>query len=225
MNKLFALVIFCVLNSSAMEAPLKTAAPESQLSIRGEISLNEALRLGTLVAKENEIEFADFESSPTFTRPLFSIPLRNVNSYIYSLLTKIFKDDYYEKAKIVEEKILQKTELNEQDVLDYQIPLVHIFFSNFDLTYRDRTVARLIHDNDTRSLNEKNVSCALLYRDNNVFALNRCLYKAALAAQNVEAINIQRSKQMYFDTPQTIVQRIAELYTITQEDKPQVATP
>lgn len=191
-----------------MDNPQAAAKPQSD--IRKSISLNEALRFGTLEAKQDILEFPDFESCPSAPMPPYTIPLRNINPYIYAMLAD--DTDYRKAADSVIIKLLKNIPLVEQDILDYQMPKIFEFLTDLDIHIKRKSLTAAIRGLAGLSAEQKNKGCALVKTDTSLLLNRRALYKAALAAQNSDAINTHRTKQMHFEeSPLTIVQELAKL--------------
>jgi hypothetical protein len=215
MKKLFALIIFGCLNIQAMDAPMPTA-DDPRLTTRKFISLNEALRLGTLVAKDEILEFPDFESALKPNLPLYSMPLKNINPYIYEMLADT--SETVDVTNLVKENIKKNMQLTNQEILNYQIPLVQQFLTDLDLTVLARNIRNMIKSNLNACDENKKKACDRLKFDKYIFTFNRSSYKAALAALNLDAINTSKKRQMYFEEPLTIIQEIVRLRDQAQKD-------
>lgn len=175
---------------------------------RNIISLNEAIRLGTLQAKDDSITYEDFEAK----FPSFSMPITEVNTHMYR--TSISDSSaLVREAKKVKLKILRNpsAQLSEEELLAYQQPSLVAFLTYLDLSVLRTESIENIKADKNLSKNQQKQLCTEMENKTENALKNRSQYLLALATQNETAINLQRIKTLYSVQPEILIHEIKNL--------------
>lgn len=170
--------------------------------LRSIISLNEAIRLGTLEARNDSIIYEDFASNSKTLRPSFSMPIKDVNTHIYTVLAQskaVKAGSSLANAKKAKQKILKDPEalLTEEELLAYQSPFILGFLSLEDLNVARREKIADLQEDDDVSKNMKQRISHAIETATSLALMARNTYLAAIATQNAAAINEERKNELY----------------------------